>query len=293
MIKNTVKTITYAAAILVLAQQPAALANESTAVSRVHAIESPANAEGNHSVLFSDGHVHYLSGSSSELTHLKTALENKLPVELSVNENDEVVGTKLLPVMAAADTELSTTEAGDFSATSVDNYEPTMLASGSDAQRYFDAQDGTLSARSQCFRRATYWAYQLYSRYSLKSMKVFLFFSKRYRQEHRYKWWFHVSPYVMAANTEIVLDKTFTDNPLNMKQWTDEFMYNKAECPTVSTYQEYERANDSWREHCYLLKVPMYYHAPADIENRDKRGQIVTHFQSRDLEDAQRVRGWW
>ncbi len=40
---------------------------------------------------------------------------------------------------------------------------------------------------------------------------------------------------------------------------------------------------------CYLMKVPMYYFSPLDIENRDKNGIEKNHWVLEELQDARRA----
>lgn len=140
---------------------------------------------------------------------------------------------------------------------------------------------------SQCYQRAQVWAHRMFSQRALNTKKVFLFFTRSYVRRVNYKWWFHVAPFAMANGVETVLDPTFTDSPLTMKNWTDTFVSSHRECRSVETYQEYESLHES--EDCVLIKVPMYYYQPMDIQNRDQTGgSQVSSFASWSLEDAYR-----
>jgi hypothetical protein len=73
-----------------------------------------------------------------------------------------------------------------------------------------------------------------------------------------------------------------------MKEWTDEFMENSAECPVVEKYSDYE--NNQRSAYCYLRKVPMYYYQPKDIDASDRSGQPITGFREWDQSHAKRAR---
>jgi hypothetical protein len=91
----------------------------------------------------------------------------------------------------------------------------------------------------------------------------------------------------------VVLDWSFTESALRMKDWTDEFVKSKHECLIANSYSEYESLNHSTSRHCILRKVPMYVHAPADIEAVDSRGESRTYFRNSDIEHAYRAKNWW
>src|SRR5690606_27145259 len=113
------------------------------------------------------------------------------------------------------------------------------LRSMAEARSVFHSQDPNMKSCSQCFQRAQLWSYELWTGRGIKTAKVFLFFTHRYIRNYDYGWWFHVSPFILVNNKELVLDRTFTGGPLSMKQWTDVFMRNNARCPTVARYSDY------------------------------------------------------
>lgn len=74
------------------------------------------------------------------------------------------------------------------------DYEPTILSGQDEANKIFKKLNGRYRRRSECYNRAHVWSYESLSRFSLKSMKVFLFFTRKYIREYDFGWWFHVSP---------------------------------------------------------------------------------------------------
>jgi hypothetical protein len=103
-------------------------------------------------------------------------------------------------------------------------------------------------------------------------MKVFMFFTAKYIREYHYQWWFHVSPFTyVKANDEVserVLDYYFMKEPVSMRTWSDHFIAPKTECPTVNHYSEYDQ--HQYDSYCYLMKVPMYYWQPQDLEKLEQ-----------------------
>ena len=55
----------------------------------------------------------------------------------------------------------------------------------------------------------------------------------------------------------------------------------------IEKYNQYE--DHQWEKLCYLMKVPMYYLSPLDIENRDKGQAPKTHWVLEELQDARRA----
>jgi hypothetical protein len=151
--------------------------------------------------------------------------------------------------------------------------------------------DGDKS-RSQCFKRAHMWVYDMWSKEGVFSEKIFIFYTKRYAALEEFDWWFHVAPMVTAGGTEYVMDGTFMSRPITVKAWKDHFIKTeKITCPVIQKYQDFE--DNQWNRLCYLMKVPMYYFRPLDIENRDKRGIERNHWVLEELQDARRAFKNW
>lgn len=165
-------------------------------------------------------------------------------------------------------------------------YEPTDVGSLERANSIFYSLDRSMKKRSQCYQRAHLWAYSMWRGQSIKSQKVFMFYTQRYIRNYKFKWWFHVSPFVVANKVEYVVDRTFTGEALTMKEWTDVFMENHASCPSIEKYSDYENHQQS--QDCYLFKVPMYYYQPVNLEALEA-GEIVDGFRSWEIDHAKRA----
>lgn len=152
-------------------------------------------------------------------------------------------------------------------------YIPTILPSYETAQSYFREMNSWAKDDSQCYNRAHVWTYEMAKRHKVNAMKVFMFFTRRYIREYNFDWWFHVAPFVLTKEgghiKERVLDRRFTSRPLSMKDWTDIFMRNDAECPEITTYSEYKKHQES--QDCYVIKVNMYYYQPLDISELEDK----------------------
>jgi hypothetical protein len=263
-----------------------------TVVTRIHDVIEPETAGENIRVLStSDGRVYEVSPVNSALaSEIRLAQQTGTALTLVVEEDAIVQAT------TATDKDISTLgempeelKSGVWPVDPLNaSYVPTQFQTEQEVVNIFEDLE-PIRSKSQCYQRAMLWSHAMWRERGVKSLKVFLFFTRRYIREYNYKWWFHVTPYVlMADGTERTLDYTFTNNPLTMKDWTDEFMHNHATCPVIQNYSQYE--NNQEAEHCYLRKVPMYYYQPLDIEQADTSGVPVTTWQDWTLGHAARAR---
>lgn len=168
-------------------------------------------------------------------------------------------------------------------------FAPTELQSVASATTIFkDMLNDGDKRRTECFKRAHMWAYDMWSKMGIFSQKIFIFYTQRYFWLEEFDWWFHVAPLIKAGGQEFVLDGTFMEKPMPIKEWSDFFMKtDKITCPEVSSYQDYEKSH--WKRLCVTMKVPMFYLSPLDIENRDKRGVLKNHWVLPELQDARRA----
>jgi len=159
-------------------------------------------------------------------------------------------------------------------------YEPTIFENKTSAENIFTSMRKRSRWRSQCYNRAHVWVFEEFKKNGTNLRKNFLFFTDRYIRNYRYKWWFHVAPstFVQVENEkkEIVLDRTFFDEPVEVNDWTKHFIYSGASCPTVYKYSDYD--NNQNAEDCYLIKTSMYFWQPLDLEEFEKTGKEKTSF---------------
>ncbi len=232
----------------------------------------------------SNGSVGFLAPSEASglAAFQKSAqLHEKYRIELGANHqvlSYQKIGKSTLP-QASTDLEMVTQP-----------YTPTLLSSLAQADQIFQNMNQRFRKKSECYNRAEVWTYEAFKETGTLSMKVFLFFTSKYIREYRYGWWFHVSPYAMVSENnqaiERVLDRAYFESPALMKDWTDYFIEPKTICPVVAKYSDY--SNHQSESYCYLIKVPMYFWQPRDIEELEKSGVEKTEFIQSDLDWAYR-----
>ena len=241
----------------------------------------------------SEGRVLWADASDSSLLEaIKIAKKKDLLINISFKDSDgKIKGVELLEQFRG---EVSPEEV--YNKNPLADFQPSVVSDLANSTSLFNNLDGNTKRRSQCYNRAHGWAYDMWSQRRISSMKVFIFFTQRYIKAEKYKWWFHVAPYVMTqmdgTSVETVLDRTFTKGPLKMKNWTDNFMHGNQNCPVVTRYSDY-RKNQSTQD-CYLIKTSMYYRAPSDIERNETEGRHLVEWNLRGVADARKeaFRNW-
>jgi hypothetical protein len=233
-----------------------------------------------------DGRIYWINQSNPELIEkiLKAKKENlNVTLDLDADENVQDVilrETPVAPVFASFDSAkgLFNSNLDGFNFTSTDVNE-------TDAKILFDSlnsRTGNFWGTSQCFNRALIWSHDmsilrnmnprvvaknpsaeikyndLRARHTgIKSMKAFLFFSKKYidlcDDRKGCKWWFHVAPYVKSGDKELVLDREFMKTPQELQAWATSWSFvgkfeektgiDITSCPIIAKYQEYENAD--------------------------------------------------
>lgn len=147
-------------------------------------------------------------------------------------------------------------------------YIPTTVENMKVAHKYHRNGRRTHKEETQCFNRAMIWSYEWWKNHSLRSMKIFIFFSRNYIRRYDFEWWFHVAPYIHVMDdgkvVERVMDLKYTNRPLNFRNWTDIFMKNNAECNVITKYSEY--ADYPYSGECFLQRTNMYTYQPADLQ---------------------------
>ena len=163
-------------------------------------------------------------------------------------------------------------------------YQPSLLASEASAQVVYQLlPTEAFQKNSWCYQRAHTWATLLDDHYAIKSMKIFLYFTDRYRREFAYPWYFHTAPVIPTEMNdgsiqELVFDPTFTsppawqtaanqalyDNkPITIERWTRYFVFPDVHCKPIDNYQEFLDGQDQY--YCFLMKTPMYNYSPTDF----------------------------
>lgn len=210
-------------------------------------------------------------------------------IQVEISDNGTVIGASLLNTVKKKATNPISRFFKSIGQVKAAGYEPSVVTEN-DAVNLFESMNGRTKKRSQCFNRAHVWAYDLWQRNNVKSMKVFLFFTTKYIREYNFHWWFHVTPFVYVNTKEGIVEKTldysFAEEPLSMQPWIDLFMHDSPNCPEVKKYSEYERNQES--KYCYLIKTPMYVWEPNNIEAMETEGKIPTSWDYNEIYTARK-----
>ncbi len=133
---------------------------------------------------------------------------------------------------------------------------------------------------SQCFNRAMVWSYEWWKEDQVKSMKIFIFFTRNYIRRFNFEWWFHIAPYLHVYDgnkiTEKVMDLKYTSRPTSFRQWSNIFMKNNSECPIITRYSDY--ADYPYHGDCFLMRTHMYTYQPADLQMYESWGYSKDQF---------------
>lgn len=147
-------------------------------------------------------------------------------------------------------------------------YIPTTVASMKKAQEYHREAKRGWTEDAQCFNKAMVWKYEWWRKHSLKSMNLFIFFTRTYIRRYNFEWWFHVAPYFHVMDegkvVERVMDIKYTSKPLPFKKWSDIFMKNDAACRVITKFSDY--ADYPYTGDCYYMRANMYFYQPADLQ---------------------------
>lgn len=207
----------------------------------------------------------------------------KKELGITLNKDRYIVSIEILP--ASTHSEFIPKERNDAFST----YIPTTVSNMSTAQKYHSK--GRHSPKeSQCFNRAIIWSYEWYKDHSLKSMHMFIFFTRNYIRTYNFEWWWHIAPYVHVMHegkvVERLMDIKYTRGPVTVRQWTDIFMRNDAQCRVVTKYSDY--ADYPYTGDCYLMRTSMYYYQPSELEMHESWGFTKNNFKRDQLTEAYR-----
>ena len=168
-----------------------------------------------------------------------------------------------------------------------ETYSPTVIENIELVTNYFQ-ESKYVDKESQCYNRAHIWAYEWFTKNSINSMKTWLFFTRRYIRKFKFDWWFHVSPSVRVMQNgvqkEMVMDIKYARGPLDLKQWTNIFMRDDANCPLVKTYSDYANYPESGS--CFTMRTSMFYYQPIDIETKETWGTIKANWYDEEIKQA-------
>jgi hypothetical protein len=175
----------------------------------------------------------------------------------------------------------------------IESYTPTVIPSYDRALRIFRGMNRTAYEKSQCYNRAHVWSWEMYHDHRVRSNKIWIFFSNHYIRRYSFEWWFHVAPYVHVSEggqvVERVMDFKYSRNPTRMKEWTDIFMHNNAQCSDIEKYTDYEfNRNDPSKGWCMLLRSSKFYYQPLDLEALEKQNRSKNFWIEWEVNNAYR-----
>jgi len=73
---------------------------------------------------------------------------------------------------------------------------------------------------------------------------------------------------------DLVMDFRYTDRPLTVKEWSDQFVFTKRPCKVTTKFSEYDVNPQT--ENCYLIFESMHYKIPAEIHEKELSGKQKT-----------------
>lgn len=166
-------------------------------------------------------------------------------------------------------------------------YVPTTIASLEVAKKYF--REARYNPKeSQCFNRAMVWSYEWYRKHSVRSNKMFIYFTRTYIRRYNFEWWFHVAPLVhVSENGKVVekmMDRKYSSGPLDVNKWSNLFMRNDAPCSVITKYSEY--ADFPYTGDCYIQRSNMYTYQPADLQMNEAWGYTKDNFNMTEVRQA-------
>jgi hypothetical protein len=249
--------------------------------SKIHSIDVSNKRNEPHLILLNNGRVIFLKYHQKELLKsFQESHQNEETIKIDLNDRFEPTGTQTMETDPGVSYENERAEgATNFT------YDPTIVNSSDGATAIFKRMRRDYQNNSQCYNRAHIWAWEEFQKTGLKSVKYFLFFTRRYIRNYRYKWWFHVSPSTMVSGLgERILDRRFTSGHRSVNSWTRNFIYSGRTCPVVHKYYDYRNNQES--EDCYLIPVSMYFWQPRDIEYRDRTGYEKNQFYKKEINHA-------
>jgi hypothetical protein len=283
--------------IIILASLFAMTLANAAVETKITKILTPEKGESEYLLLAANGYVYGVDKNDEELVDLAyNAMEEESIVTINLNTLAGV--RKLLDQRSAVSSiEFVSNEIEkalvnyDFAPEQthrnpLDDYDMSVLADMNYAKKYFRTMQTATKSRSQCYNRAHVWSYELNSDYGLNTGKMWIFFSAKYIKEYKYKWWFHVAPYVDVATERepVVLDREFSRTPQLLTTWKNVYMKNNAECVKTLDYTTYE--DNTWNEYCFLIKSSMYYWQPFNLENLTKQGTTKFGYDRNELKRA-------
>jgi hypothetical protein len=239
---------------------------------QIHSVDKGKKGQ-KHLIFLTNGHTAFVDTSAKSLIEaVEESLRKGDTVQVNLDQQYNLLSIQtVIPERVEPQSEISSGE--------VITYNPSIISSNT-AWAAFNGMRRDYQNESQCYNRAHIWAYEAFRRTSLKSNKLFLFFTAGYIRKYNFKWWFHVTPMVFVGGSNQsnwrTLDRRYTGGPLTTRSWTNVFMVNDAFCPVVYSYSSYRNHQSS--QDCYLIPSSMYFWQPRDLEYQERSGYVKTQY---------------
>ena len=238
-----------------------------TLESRLFAIENSISDPKQLEILASSSpQVLYLEKSNREaVAAARVALQTKSWVKLEWNKNEKIISHITLITQPQP-----TAQASKIKKWNPGLYSPSILRSFVQVENLFKSVDSytDVDLSDNCFARAHYWSRAFEVENGIKSMKVFVLFTPLYRNEHNFRWWYHVAPYVSLQGTEgeerIVIDPSYEDAPKDIKAWVFHFASKAGSCRIVRSISEYHETVSLGG--CVVITASMFHYSPQDLD---------------------------
>ncbi len=239
--------------------------------SPIHSVEK---INSHYLIKFQNGRVGFLPITDEGMPNLKGLL-----IEAKLDKSHSVISLQSVQT-ARQDQPIEATEPPP--------YEATVIGDLNVATQIFNRLNPNYKRASECFNRAHVWASEEFKKNHIKSLKVFVLFTASYIDRVRLKWWFHVAPLLKVQEgghvEKRVLDFTFSNRPLTIKEWTDQFVFSKRPCLATKKFSEYDVNPQT--EDCYLMESSMYHWMPDDLKAQELQNRYKTQFYTSDIQAA-------
>lgn len=276
--------------------------NASTRSIGIVEIDTVEGDESSFAVYATDGQIYEISDQNGiTLEQAVLAKNNKEQVEIEITEfsdSEDLLGLRSqileLKRMSVATDEASAPRANTKNLYNTDMILNDYITDFRDESRVdavFRAQRTDVREKSQCYNRAHVWSWEM-RRFTeggrlVQPGKMWLYFTKKYIRAYRYKWWFHVSPFIQLNGQDTVMDRKFLRGPIDRRGWTNFFIQPKTNCPVITRYSQYE--NNPYEGYCFLMRTSVHYYQPYQAENLENgRGRVQTQWEQWELKQAYR-----
>ena len=268
----------------------------------IHLEEGVSNVENTNVLVSYDGRVFEVDPRDTALVEtLEIAEKNNLEVEIEIEKGVEFELLNKLEMITSAKLIGRTSRkslSNNISVDPISGYEPTDLETLENATNIFDSLEKDYQNKSQCYNRAYIWSRRMEKRFGVKSMKIFIFYTQKYRNEVSGKWWFHVAPMVNVSGQYYAFDRRFSKAPETAREWEKHFTKGikdkNYDCLKMNNIETFYDKSNTWSEFCNIQYTNMYFWGPRELKKAAKEGLMQTGWTNRKLKIASKeaFRNW-